>query len=130
MTNTPSNEAFNPDLSKSKIDKTDAQLTSNRQASDRQDVEPSTDIQANLETNIKGAKILDADTNPLPHVNDGDNVARQPDRRDQQGQAFDGGVNEENLKTTTELGEPRLASDDITDNNKYTNAQNAQHRSL
>ena len=52
MTNTPSNEAFNPDLSKSKIDKTDAQLTSNRQASDRQDVEPSTDIQANLETNM------------------------------------------------------------------------------
>lgn len=110
MTDTPINKELNPHLSKTKIDKTDAK--------------------ADIETNTKGSKILDEDINPTPHVNDGDNAARQPDRRDQQGQAFDGGINDENLATVDKHGEPHLASDDITDNNKYASVQNAQRRSL
>ncbi len=59
------------------------------------------------------------------HVNDGDNPARQPDRRDQQGSsAFDEGINEDTV------GSVAPKSDGINDMNRYANVDNAQSRIL
>ena len=59
------------------------------------------------------------------HVNDGDNPARQPDRRDQQGStAFDEGINEETV------GSEAPKSEDINDRNRYASIDNAQSRVL
>lgn len=58
------------------------------------------------------------------HVNDGDNAARQPDRRDQEGNAFDDGINEH---TTIDQG---AKSEGINDLNRYANIDNAQTRVL
>jgi hypothetical protein len=58
------------------------------------------------------------------HVNDNDNPARQPDRRDQEGNAFDDGINEH-----TVTNEPSN-SEGINNLNRYANADNAQSRVL
>ncbi|MBE0440709.1 hypothetical protein EI164_01295 [Psychrobacter sp. FME13] len=58
------------------------------------------------------------------HVNDNDNPARQPDRRDQEGNAFDDGINE-----YTVAGE-HCKSEEINNLNRYANADNAQSRVL
>lgn len=58
------------------------------------------------------------------HVNDNDNPARQPDRRDQEGNAFDDGVNEH---TTID---DAAKSTEINDLNRYANVDNAQTRVL
>ncbi len=59
------------------------------------------------------------------HVNEGDNPARQPDRRDQQGSsAFDEGINEDTV------GSVAPKSDGINDMNRYANVDNAQSRIL
>ncbi len=59
------------------------------------------------------------------HVNDGDNPARQPDRRDQQGStAFDEGINDETV------GSAAPKSEDINDMNRYASIDNAQSRIL
>lgn len=58
------------------------------------------------------------------HVNDNDNPARQPDRRDQEGNAFDDGVNEHTMVSETSK------SEGITNMNRYANVDNAQTRVL
>ncbi|WP_254423043.1 MULTISPECIES: hypothetical protein [unclassified Psychrobacter] len=58
------------------------------------------------------------------HVNTGDNAARQPDRRDQEGSAFDEGINEH----TTVSDASKSAA--INDLNRYANVDNAQTRVL
>lgn len=59
------------------------------------------------------------------HVNDGDNPARQPDRRDQQGStAFDEGINEDTV------GSVAPKSEGINDMNRYASVDNAQTRTL
>ena len=58
------------------------------------------------------------------HVNNNDNPARQPDRRDQEGNAFDEGINEHTIVG----GTPKSA--DINDSNRYANVDNAQTRVL
>lgn len=58
------------------------------------------------------------------HVNDGDNPARQPDRRDQEGNAFDEGINEH-----TTIDES-AKSEGINNLNRYANIDNAQSRVL
>ena len=71
------------------------------------------------ETVIDKKRVIDSE-----HVNDGDNAARQPDRRDQEGSAFDEGVNEHNV------GSEAPKSHEITDMNRYANIDNAQTRIL
>lgn len=61
------------------------------------------------------------------HVNAGDMPARQPDRRDQEGNAFDDGVND---KTTANTSPHNPKSDEITDLNRYASVDNAQSRVL
>lgn len=59
------------------------------------------------------------------HVNDDDNAARQPDRRDQEGATpFDKGINEDTI------GSEEPKSDEITDMNRYASIDNAQVRVL
>ncbi|WP_227679431.1 hypothetical protein [Psychrobacter immobilis] len=58
------------------------------------------------------------------HVDNNDNPARQPDRRDQEGNAFDEGINEHTIVG----GTPKSA--DINDSNRYANVDNAQTRVL
>ena len=58
------------------------------------------------------------------HVNDNDNPARQPDRRDQEGNAFDEGINEHTIVGIT------AKSAGINDLNRYANVDNAQTRVL
>lgn len=59
------------------------------------------------------------------HVNDGDNPARQPDRRDQQGStAFDEGINDDTV------GSEAPKSESINNMNRYASVDNAQSRVL
>ena len=58
------------------------------------------------------------------HVNEGDEPARQPDRRDQEGNAFDKGINEHTV------GSEDPKSEHINDMNRYANIDNAQTRVL
>lgn len=71
-----------------------------------------------------GTATLDSDVMQTEHVNSGDNPAREPDRRDQQGSPFDGNINEQT--TGTEI--PK--SDFIDDHNRYASIDNAQSRTL
>lgn len=76
-------------------------------------------------TNEKGTETLKDEYINSEHVKEGDNPARQPDRRDQQGNTpFDDNVNE----NTT--GTERPQSDEITDANRYATVDNAQTRVL
>lgn len=73
----------------------------------------------------KGTDTFEEDVIDSEHVKDGDNPARQPDRRDQEGGTpFDGGVNEDTM------GSEKEKSDEITDMNRYASVNNAQKRTL
>lgn len=76
-------------------------------------------------SDTNGTQTLNNDYVQSEHVNDGDNPARQPDRRDQQGStAFDDNINE----NTTGTEQPQ--SGEITDRNRYATIDNAQARVL
>lgn len=72
----------------------------------------------------KGTDTFQESVMDSEHVYDGDNPARQPDRRDQEGSAFDEGINEHSGGTEA----PK--SHEITDMNRYANIDNAQTRIL
>lgn len=72
----------------------------------------------------KGTETFETGVFDSKHVNDNDNPARQPDRRDQDGNAFDEGVNEH---TTVD---DAAKSTEINDMNRYANVDNAQMRVL
>lgn len=73
----------------------------------------------------KGTDTFKEDVVDSIHVNDGDNPARQPDRRDQQGStAFDEGVNEDTV------GSEAPMSEGINNMNRYASIDNAQSRIL
>ena len=60
----------------------------------------------------------------LEHVNEGNEPVLQPDRRDQEGNAFDDGINEHSVGTEV----PK--SEHINDMNRYASIDNAQTRVL
>jgi hypothetical protein len=73
----------------------------------------------------KGTDTFEENIVHSKHVNEGDNPARQPDRRDQQGSsAFDEGINEDTV------GSAAPKSEGITDENRYASIDNAQTRIL
>lgn len=78
----------------------------------------------NATTINKGTDTFQESVIDSEHVNDGDNPARQPDRRDQEGSAFDEGINEHSV------GSEEPKSHEITDMNRYANIDNAQTRVL
>lgn len=78
------------------------------------------------ETSVSnGTDTFDNDVVHSEHVNEGDNPARQPDRRDQQGStAFDEGINEDTV------GSEAPMSEELTTMNRYASIDNAQTRIL
>ncbi len=92
--------------------------TVNRREHDHEKLEENTEVN-------KGTDTFEDDIVDSEHVNDGDNPARQPDRRDQQGSSpFDGNVNDRTVKSA----EPK--SEEINDLNRYASIDNAQTRIL
>jgi len=108
-----------PELTKTRLPESDADLP--EASADRHDahdeIEDNTRINKGTDTFKEG--VIDSE-----HVNYNDNPARQPDRRDQEGNAFDKGVNEH-----TTMHEA-AKSTDINDLNRYANIDNAQTRVL
>ena len=106
-----------PALTKTRIDDSDV----NRLNTHTSDVH--TEIENSITEN-KGTDTLKGGVINSEHVNDNDNPARQPDRRDQEGNAFDEGINEHTIVSDT------AKSAGINDLNRYANIDNAQTRVL
>ena len=106
-----------PALTKTRIDDSDVN-TLNTHTSDVH-----TEIENSITEN-KGTDTFKEGVINSEHVNDNDNPARQPDRRDQEGNAFDEGINEHTIVGST----PKSAG--INDLNRYANVDNAQTRVL
>ena len=101
----------------------------NRQALANDNVQHNieSDRNDNIEGNTSvsnGTDTFKEDVVDSEHVNDKDNPARQPDRRDQEGNPFDEGINEDTV------GSEAPQSHEITDMNRYANVNNAQTRVL
>ena len=111
-----------PELTKTRIQENDIQKTDIQENEAHSSIAHD-DIEDNTRVN-KGTDTFKEGVIETEHVNKNDNPARQPDRRDQEGNAFDEGVNEH---TTM----PEAAkSTDINDLNRYANVDNAQTRVL
>ena len=106
-----------PALTKTRIDDSDVN-TLNTHTSDVH-----TEIENSITEN-KGTDTFKEGVINSEHVNDNDNPARQPDRRDQDGNAFDEGINEHTIVSDT------AKSAGINDLNRYANIDNAQTRVL
>ena len=108
-----------PALTKTRIEESDINtLDANSTRIDAHDeLEQST-------TENKGTDTFKEGVINSEHVNDNDNPARQPDRRDQEGNAFDEGINEHTIVSDT------AKSAGINDLNRYANIDNAQTRVL
>ena len=119
-----------PALTKTRISETENLLNSR----DSDDNFPSnatshehSEVDSGIEKKItenKGTDTFEEGVVNSEHVNDNDNPARQPDRRDQEGNAFDDGVNEHTMVSETSK------SEGITNMNRYANIDNAQTRVL
>ena len=96
---------------------TDEALVSNPNPAEHDELEDDTSVN-------KGTVTFEEGVVESEHVNDNDNPARQPDRRDQKGNAFDDNINENNVR------EDHQESDAITNQNRYANIDNAQSRTL
>ena len=111
-----------PNLTKTPIDKSEVAVKKEAKQYSKTSNESE---QYSETTNEKGTETLKDEYINSEHVKEGDNPARQPDRRDQQGNTpFDDKVNE----NTT--GPERPQRDEITDANRYATVDNAQTRVL
>lgn len=111
-----------PELTKTRIQETDIRETAITENEVHSSVAHD-EIEDNTRVN-KGTDTFKEGVIETEHVNKNDNPARQPDRRDQEGNAFDEGINEH---TTM----PEAAkSNDINDLSRYANVDNAQTRVL
>ncbi|MGE6389232.1 hypothetical protein [Psychrobacter sp. KCTC 72983] len=112
-------ETRDPALSKTRIAETDTHET----LDSAQTVKNHEGLEENVNEN-KGTDTFEEGIVESEHVNDGDNPARQPDRRDQPGNGFDDNINE---STVTSEGPD---SQKINNTNRYANVDNAQTRTL
>ena len=106
-----------PALTKTRLDDADVNRTNNHTANAHTEID-------NSITENKGTDTFKEGVINLEHVNDNDNPARQPDRRDQEGNAFDEGINEHTM-----VGDAAKSAG-INDLNRYANVDNAQTRVL
>lgn len=106
-----------PALTKTRIDDSDVNKLNTHTSDVHTEIENSITENKGTETFKEG--VIDSE-----HVNDNDNPARQPDRRDQEGNAFDEGINEHTIVSDT------AKSAGINDLNRYANIDNAQTRVL
>lgn len=116
-------ETKDPALTKSRITETNAHQTADERHIG--DTHPShhDEIEKNLTEN-KGTDTFTEDVVDSEHVNDNDNPARQPDRRDQDGNGFDDNINDKTVASEA----PDSYS--VNDKNRYANIDNAQTRVL
>ncbi|OLF36002.1 hypothetical protein BTW00_06875 [Psychrobacter sp. C 20.9] len=112
-------ETRDPALSKTRIAETDTHET----LDSAQTVKNHEELEENVNEN-KGTDTFEEGIVESEHVNDGDNPARQPDRRDQPGNGFDDNINE---STVASEGPD---SHKINNKNRYANVDNAQTRVL
>ncbi|MFT5096538.1 MULTISPECIES: hypothetical protein [Psychrobacter] len=113
-------ETRDPALSKTRIAETDTHET----LDSAQTVKNHEELEENVNEN-KGTDTFEEGVVESEHVNENDNPARQPDRRDQQGSSpFDDNINEDTV------GSEAPKSEGITDMNRYANVDNAQTRVL
>jgi hypothetical protein len=112
-------ETRDPALSKTRIVETDTHetLDSSLTVNSHDELEESI-------TENKGTDTFEEGVVESKHVNDNDNPARQPDRRDQPGNGFDDNINEETV------GSEAPDSEKINNMNRYANIDNAQTRVL
>jgi len=96
---------------------TDEALVSHSNPADHDELEDDTSVN-------KGTDTFEEGVVETEHVNDNDNPARQPDRRDQPGNGFDDNINEETV------GSEAPDSDKINNFNRYASVDNAQTRVL
>ena len=106
-----------PALTKKRLDDADVNRTNNHTANAHTEID-------NSITENKGTDTFKEGVINSEHVNDNDNPARQPDRRDQEGNAFDEGINEHTM-----VGDAAKSAG-INDLNRYANVDNAQTRVL
>ncbi|WP_299186511.1 hypothetical protein [uncultured Psychrobacter sp.] len=123
-----SNDLERNNLERNNLERDDVSnppLSEKSATTDKEDFHDSRDeIEANTSVN-KGTDTFNDEVVDSEHVNDGDNPARQPDRRDQEGgTAFDDDINEETV------GSSAPKSEEITDTNRYASVANAQSRTL
>lgn len=121
-----------PALTKTRISENDDLIDSHDSANsfsssptsnDKEHSDTDSGIEKNITEN-KGTDTFKEGVVNSEHVNDNDNPARQPDRRDQEGNAFDDGVNEHTMVSETSK------SEGINNMNRYANIGNAQTRVL
>ncbi|KRG32085.1 MULTISPECIES: hypothetical protein [unclassified Psychrobacter] len=121
-----------PALTKTRISENDDLIDSHDSANsfsssptsnDKEHSDTDSGIEKNITEN-KGTDTFKEGVVNSEHVNDNDNPARQPDRRDQEGNAFDDGVNEHTMVSETSK------SEGINNMNRYANIDNAQTRVL
>lgn len=112
-------ETRDPALSKTRIAETDTHET----LDSAQTVKNHEELEENVNEN-KGTDTFEEGIVESEHVNDGDNPARQPDRRDQPGNGFDDNINE---STVASEGPD---SQKINNMNRYATVDNAQTRVL
>ena len=98
-------------------------FSSSPTSNDKEHSDTDSGIEKNITEN-KGTDTFKEGVVNSEHVNDNDNPARQPDRRDQEGNAFDDGVNEHTMVSET------FKSEGINNMNRYANIDNAQTRVL
>ena len=106
-----------PALTKTRLDDAYVNRTNNHTPNAHTEID-------NSITENKGTDTFKEGVINSEHVNDNDNPARQPDRRDQEGNAFDEGINEHTM-----VGDAAKSAG-INDLNRYANIDNAQTRVL
>lgn len=112
-------ETRDPALSKTRIAETDTHETLDSD----QTVKNHEELEENVTEN-KGTDTFEEGVVESEHVNDDDNPARQPDRRDQPGNGFDDNINDNTVKSEAP------DSEKINNMNRYANIDNAQTRTL
>ena len=112
-------ETKDPALSKTRIAETNTHET----LDSAQTVKNHEELEENVNEN-KGTDTFKEGVVESEHVNDDDNPARQPDRRDQPGNGFDDNINDSTVKSEAP------DSEKINNMNRYTNIDNAQTRTL
>ena len=119
-------ETKDPALSKTRITENDTHETLNESHKvDNYDetVKNHDELEDNITEN-KGTDTFEEGIVESKHVNDDDNPARQPDRRDQPGNGFDDNINENTV------GSEAPDSEEINNMNRYASIDNAQTRVL
>ena len=128
-------ETRDPALTKTRMTEADTDNTikehqiMDTQPNDHDEIEKHSEIENHdeIEKNVtenKGTDTFKEGVVDSEHVNNNDNPARQPDRRDQASTGFDDNINEETV------GSEAPDSEKITNMNRYANIDNAQTRVL